>query len=146
MSEQEENKTEEQMDEIDRFLASLPSLHIPSNMVEDVYVPPKSGSKRAPVMSVFVLLSWIIFLIALLTAARTLPGYVVAIFGSYPPLWNLQHLFTAMCYLLGNFVLCLGCILICFLKKNKMFSGSVLSLWISGGLSGILALVLLALQ
>jgi hypothetical protein len=152
-----QNDTQEQEpDEIDRFLATLPSLHIPSEMVEsDVELPKLKPPESVALTSVFGFIAWLVLIIALLTASRAMPSQTGAFWDSVGnelemnrprPSVNPYYLFTAMCYLIGNTAVCLGGLGICAAKKMKMTGGAAVNFMIVGGLSAIGAVVLLFMQ
>ena len=151
MSEEPGKETQaEELDEIDRFLSTLPSLHISEDMVEDIDFPPRTGKsgRQAPLTSILSLLAWAVLIFSLLTVYRAAPSEGTALWDGivgktshYPGDPNLR--FAAMCYLWGNCAVCLGGIGICAAKKMKLSRGIALSFWIAGGVSAAIAFILM---
>ena len=148
------NPTEEteEPDEIDKFLATLPSLHISEDMIEDADFPPHTEKHRqAPLTGIFGWLAWVVLVFSLLTIARAAPSEGTALWNgivgkpSHTP-GNPNLLFFAMCYLWGNCVICLGGLGICAARKMKMLGGSALTFWIAGALSAGIAIALTVSQ
>jgi hypothetical protein len=143
-------KQAEEMDEIDKFLATLPALNIPEDMLEDESkIRPSRGAAKVPFTSILVLLSWFFFLISLLVAAFSLPSRGNAfhtVFGAtHHSEFDPQYLAIAMWFLFAVIFLCVVGLLISVVKKRKM-TGGALNFWIAGGLSAVLAVVFMALS
>jgi hypothetical protein len=139
-------------DDLDKMIASLPSLRIPSDMIEDnAFVKHRPQKKKTEVTTVFALISWGLLLFGLLTLARAYPSHY-AFFQAYaggaarPSFVDQQYILNAMIYLACNTVVCAGGLAICALRKKRMFGGSALSFWITGGVSAIIAAVLFITQ
>ncbi|MDR0293330.1 MAG: hypothetical protein LBH95_04170 [Oscillospiraceae bacterium] len=145
------NETDE-MDEIDKFLSTLPSLSISKDMVNDpdAPVPLRKTQKPELLPGVFILLAWVVAVFAALTILRASPQsgtFFNSLLDRSPiSFWDKSLLFAAMCYMLGNCAVCAGGLAICFVKKIKATSGSALNLWIAGGISAVTALVLVLYQ
>jgi hypothetical protein len=135
-------------DEIDALIASLPSLHIPSDMIDDAdFLPPRKPVKtKTDVVSVFTIIAWGFLVFALLTVTRAYPSQMV-FFQTYTgpagaAAFNLNYIINAVIYLAGNCAVCAGGLAICALRKRKMFRGAALSFWIAGGSSAVIAAIL----
>jgi hypothetical protein len=153
MSDEPKKNGPQEPDEIDKFLATLPSLHIPDDMIADdidltsLRTKPR---KQVTVTGVFILIAWFVLLFSLMTIARAAPSRGTAwytILGErHFSYWNHHYLLSAMYYLFGNCVVCAGGLCICLIKKIKMTSGTSLNFWIAGGLSAVTAVVVLILR
>jgi hypothetical protein len=139
----------EAIDEIDRFLSTLPSLYIPEDMVEDTSFPKYVLKKERSVTltGIFALVAWSVFVFALMTASRASPpqwAFWDGVAGQrshavhYP-----QYLLNAGYYLLGNCIVCIGGLAICFIQKIKLTSGTAINFYIVGGASLIGAAALI---
>ncbi|MCL1807508.1 MAG: hypothetical protein FWG31_07385 [Oscillospiraceae bacterium] len=151
MQDEPNNTNENEMDEIDKFLATLPSLHISEDMVDEgeYKVNYKPQKHKVQLTSIFALLAWLVLLFSLLWAYQAFPSSSGTFFSGYTGIsskgaWNAQYITDATFYLFGNVVVCLGGLAVCLAKKMKLFSGSALNFWIAGGLSAIMAIVLMA--
>jgi hypothetical protein len=140
----------DEMDEIDKFLATLPALDISADMLDDESrIRTPAPSSKTPLTSVLVLLSWLFFLVALLVAALSLPARgnaFYAIFGTSPYVeWHTQYLFYAKWFLGATVFLSTVGLVVCLIKKYKMTKGAALNFIIAGGLSAALIIVFLIL-
>jgi hypothetical protein len=135
-------------DEIDALIASLPSLRIPGDMIDDAdFSPPRKRVKeKADVAVLFSIVAWGFLVFALLTVTRAYPSQMI-FFQTYTgpsgaSALELHYILSAVIYLAGNCAICAGGLAICALNKRKMFKGAALSFWLAGGLSAIIAAVL----
>lgn len=137
------------MDEIDKFLSTL---HIPEEMVRDPdRLPPRPKPKpQIHLTNTFPILAWVILMVSLLTVYRASPSggnFFHSYMGrAHSTIWDSQLLFSAMCYLIGNCVVCAGGVAIFTLKKVKKTSAGMISLWIVGGVSVVLTIALMIAQ
>jgi hypothetical protein len=151
MADEPEKGNNQEPDEIDKFLATLPSLHIPDEMIDDSDFPRprKKQSKQVTVTGVFMMIAWFVLILALLTFARAVPPRGNAFHGIFNQArqtnWNMQHVLSAMFYLFGNVAVCAGGLCICLVKKIKMTGSGAVGFWIAGGLSALLAVMMLTM-
>jgi hypothetical protein len=150
MQDEPNNANEKELDEIDKFLATLPSLHIPEDMVDEgeYKVRYKPKHHKVQLTSVFALMAWLFFLFSLVTVLRAFPGnseFWYSIRQGNRQGIDTSYFTTAAYYLFGNIVVCLGGLAICLAQKKKIFGGSALNFWIAGVLSGIAAVALTTL-
>ncbi|MCL2004378.1 MAG: hypothetical protein FWG72_10345 [Oscillospiraceae bacterium] len=135
-------------DEIDAFLASLPSLHIPDDMIEDPDdIRPVPKKKPVDITSVFSFIAWCFLIFSLLTLLRAYPSRG-NFFHAYTDTVrhasvNMQYIMNATIYLSGNCLVCAGGLAICALQKRKLSRGNALSFWIAGCASAVIAAILL---
>lgn len=151
MSEKPKNNSAEEageIDEIDILIASLPSLQIPDDMVEDSEFVPlrKQERTKTEVTVIFAILAWSFFVFALLTITRAFPSEMAffnAVTGT-PGAASVdtQYILNAVIYLAGNCAVCAGGLGICAIRKKKLTKGDALNFWIAGGASAIIAAVL----
>jgi hypothetical protein len=133
-------------DELDILIASLPSLQIPTDMVEDEYdfTPRKVKRTETDVTVIFSILAWSFLIFALLTITRAFPSNMLRpFFGESGHVSvNVQYIHNAIIYFAGNCAVCAGGLAISALKKKKMTKGNTLNFWIAGGISAVTAAVL----
>jgi hypothetical protein len=140
----------ENMDEMDKLIASLPTLHISEEMVDDVQFVPLRKPKRmkADITVIFAMIAWFFLIFALMTLSRSLPPRMDVFFRAFTGTVhtshaNTQYTLSTLIYLAGGFIVCAGGLGICALKKMKMSRGSALNFWIVGGVSVVTAALLL---
>ena len=136
-------KTEE-VDEIDRFLDSLPPEDGRKSIFEGESVSrPSKEDIKTPVTSFFALFAWLFFLGAVLVALRALPSgsnmFNHKLDVTHIAEWNLQHLALSTWFLLATIFVCVVGLVICFVKKLSLTRGSALNFLILGGLSVVAA-------
>jgi hypothetical protein len=139
----------EEMDEIDKFLATLP----PEEVYEDDSgeyereIRPTKEKVRTPFTSFLSLLSWLSLLAGLSVAALAMPGrenFFHARTGTASvEVWKPEFFFNSALVLLLTLIICGTGLAVCAVKKQKMNSGTALSFWVSGGIAAVLAVVFL---
>jgi hypothetical protein len=149
MAKKHDNKHTIEADEVDKFLSTLPSLRIPDDLFEDsTFVPLKTEKRKTDVAVIFAMIAWFFLLFALLMLTRAFPSRIV-FFHAYTgtvasaAMVDTQIILYTIIYLVCNGVVCAGGLGICALRKKKLFRGIALNYWIAGGLSLIIAALLL---
>ena len=131
------------MDEIDKFISSLPS----SDESEEPYKSrphPHIEDSKVSLTGAMILLSWFCFLIAVLTAVRALPLRDTNISGRAAyGYWDPSHLIPATWFLIGTFAISVAGLAICLIRRYKITGGTALNFLITGVLSAVLGIIFL---
>jgi hypothetical protein len=131
------------LDEIDRFISSLPS----DDTSDDSYNKrphPHTEDSKLSLTGAMILLGWFCFLVAVLTALRALPLRDMYIYDrAHHGYWNPAHLIPATWFLMGTFAISTAGLAICLIRKYKITGGTALNFLISGVLSAVLGIIFL---